>query len=60
VTYLLRALITEAKETAVATQWFYKHVSKAVNSRDRGNDYADNNRGIVGSGVLCWVGAEAI
>jgi hypothetical protein len=31
-----------------------------TNSHDHGNDYARNNRGIVGIGVLCLVHEEAI
>jgi hypothetical protein len=60
VTCLLKAVITESEETAVARQWLYKHISKAAKLRDRGNDYTRNNRRIVGSSVLCWVGARAI
>jgi hypothetical protein len=42
----------ELEETAVARQWFCKHVSTATKSRDRGNGYTRNDGGIVGSDIL--------
>jgi hypothetical protein len=37
---LLKVVIAEPEETAVAKKWLCKHVSTATNSRDRGHDYA--------------------
>jgi hypothetical protein len=51
VTCLLKAVIAESEETAIARQWLCKHVSTATNLCDRDNDYAHNNRRIVGSDV---------
>jgi hypothetical protein len=39
VTYLLKAVIAEQKETAVSRQWLCKHLSKTTNSCDRGEEY---------------------
>jgi hypothetical protein len=56
----MKAGIAEPEEMSIASQWLHKHVSTATNSFDRGNDYARNNRGLVGSGAFFGVRPEAI
>jgi hypothetical protein len=56
----MKAGITEPEETAVTRHWLCKHFSTATKSCDRGKDYARNDSGPVGGGVLWWVRAEAI
>jgi hypothetical protein len=55
ITCLLIAVSAKPEDTIVARQWPWKHVSTATNSRDCGNDFVRNSRGIAGSVIFCWV-----
>jgi hypothetical protein len=54
------ARLQQRKQPAIPKQRLCRHVSAATVSRDGRNRYECNNRGTIGSGVLCWVRAEAI